>query len=120
MAKVNEFETARYTYETAKQRFSSEANTHYRYPSLEMLLNNIDELSKMIQHHKEHQVPRLITLADYYKGNNHTILRANRRKEDHLADHRATHNFAKYIKQIINGSLIGSLLTTTVTEEYMN
>ena len=101
MAKVNEFETARYTYETAKQRFSSEANTHYRYPSVDKLISNPDEISKMIQHHKEHQVPRLITLADYYKGNNHTILRANRRKEEHLADHRATHNFAKYISQFI-------------------
>lgn len=120
MAKVNEFEAARYTYETAKQRFSSEANTHYRYPSLEMLLNNIDELSKMIQHHKEHQVPRLVTLADYYKGNNHTILRANRRKEEHLADHRATHNFAKYISQFIQGYMMGVPLKTNYPDDEMS
>src|SRR5690625_2293603 len=74
----------------------------------------------MIQHHKEHQVPMLITLAEYYKGNNHTILRDKRSKEDHLADHRATHNFAKYISQFIQGYMMGVTLKTTYEDKDMS
>lgn len=120
MLKTNEFETARYEYSAAKQRFPNSANTHYRYPNAQMLIDKTDEISKMIQHHMEYQVPRLITLADYYKGNNHTILRANRRKEKHLADHRATHNFAKYISQFIQGYMVGVPLKTQYPVEEIN
>lgn len=104
----------------AKQRFPDEANAHYRYPSAELLLNNLDDLSKMIQHHIQYQRPRLKTLENYYKGNNETILQANRRKEEHLADHRATHNFAKYVSQFIQGYMVGVPLKTSHKDEEIN
>lgn len=100
-----------------KQRFPDKANQHYRYPSAEDLLNNLDDLSKMIEHHMQYQKPRLKTLENYYKGNNETILQENRRKEEHLADHRATHNFAKYVSQFIQGYMVGVPLKTTYPDE---
>ncbi len=117
MAKANEFETAQYTYNSPKQRFSNESNTHYRYPDAEKLLKNPDQISKMIQHHKEYQVPRLVELNDYYKGDNRNILRSRRRKEEHLADNRATHNFAEYVSQFIQGYMVGVPLKTTYPED---
>lgn len=121
MAQVNEFETARYEYgNNFKQRFSDEANMHYTYSSADELVSKPDDLAEMLQHHKEHQQPRLKMLQDYYKGNNTTILRQKRRKEDHLADHRATHNFAKYVSQFIQGYMVGVPLKTTYPEEKTN
>lgn len=117
MAKVNEFETATDNYGLTKQRFSDEANIHYRYPSAEELTKNIDDLSDMIKHHQEHQSFRLKVLRDYYKGNNQTILRGIRRREEHMADNRATHNFAKYVSQFIQGYVVGVPLKTTHPDE---
>lgn len=101
----------------AKQRFSNEANKHYRYSSAEDLVNNKLDLLKMIRHHMQYQKPRLETLENYYKGNNETILEESRRKEEHLADHRATHNFAKYVSQFIQGYMVGVPLKTTYPKE---
>lgn len=121
MAKVNEFETATYNYSPgSKQRFSDEANTHYTYSSADDLAKSPDDLSEMIQHHMQHQRPRLKELQSYYKGNNTTILQANRRKEEHLADHRATHNFAKYVSQFIQGYMVGVPLKTTYPTDDVN
>lgn len=121
MAKVNEFETAKYEYSAgAHQRFSDEANIHYTYSSVDDLLNKLEDLSEFIQHHMEHQQPRLLTLRNYYTGNNETILQKNRRKEEHLADHRATHNFAKYVSQFIQGYMVGVPLKTTYPVEEVN
>ena len=100
-----------------KQRFSDESNKHYRYSSADDLLANLDDLSKMIEHHISNQRPRLQTLENYYKGNNESILQANRRKEEHLADHRAAHNFAKYVSQFIQGYMVGVPLKTTYPDE---
>lgn len=113
MLKVNEFETATYSYTTnSKKRFSDEANTHYRYSSADELLRNIDDLSKMVQHHIQHQRPRLKVLQEYYKGDNVNILTGTRRKEVNNADHRATHNFAEYVSQFIQGYMVGIPLKT--------
>ena len=103
-----------------KQRFSDESNKHYRYSSADDLLANLDDLSKMIEHHMQYQRPRLKTLENYYKGNNETILQENRRKEEHLADHRATHNFAKYVSQFIQGYMVGVPLKTSHKDEEIN
>jgi len=105
---------------TGKQRFSDDSNIHYRYSDAESLLTNIDDLSKMIKHHENHQRPRLKTLREYYKGNNQSILVEKRRREEHLADNRATHNFAKYVSQFIQGYLMGVPLKTTHEDEKMN
>ncbi len=121
MAQVNEFETAHYSYGSGtKQRFSDESNIHYTYSSVDELLDKTDDLSKMIQHHQQHQRPRLKELQEYYKGNNTDILRNKRRKEEHLADHRATHNFAKYVSQFIQGYMVGVPLKTTYPQEAVN
>lgn len=121
MLKANEFETADDTKSSGtKQRFSDESNIHYRYSSADDLIKNTDDLGNMIKHHIEHQRPRLKVLQEYYKGNNTTILRQDRRKEDHLADNRATHNFAKYVSQFIQGYMVGVPLKTTYNDDDIN
>ncbi|NBJ71332.1 phage portal protein [Roseburia sp. 1XD42-34] len=61
----------------------------------------------MVTNHEKHQASRLKELESYYLGDNTTILKKKRRKEEHLADHRATHNFAKYVSQFIQGYMVG-------------
>jgi len=100
-------------YTQGKQRFSAESNIHYRYSSADNLINNLDDLTKMILHHQNQQRPRLKTLQEYYKGNNENILVDKRRREDHLADNRATHNFAKYVSQFIQGYMVGVPIKTS-------
>src|SRR5699024_12631547 len=114
MAKVNEFETAHYNYgSSTKQRFSDESNIHYTYSSADDLIQKVDDISKMMQHHMEHQRPRLRELQDDYKGNNASILQGIRRKEEHMADHRATHHVAKYVSHFIQGYMVGDQLQAT-------
>ncbi|WP_200411302.1 phage portal protein [Virgibacillus salexigens] len=104
----------------SKQRFPVEANKHFTYSSAESLLENLDDLSKMIQHHEQYQRKRLDELDSYYLGNNTTILKKKRRKEEHLADHRATHNFAKYVSQFIQGYMVGIPIKTQHNDETVN
>lgn len=121
MSRVNEFETAQQTTGTrTKQRFSDESNIHYTYPSAEQLVNNTDDLLNMIQHHMQHQRPRLKVLREYYEGKNTTVLRARRRREEHLADHRATHGFAEYVSGFIQGYLVGIPIKTTYPVDKIN
>lgn len=121
MAQVNKFETAHHSYSSnAKQRFSEDANMHYTHSDIDDLIKDTDSLGEMIQHHQEHQRPRLKVLQDYYKGDNTSILRHKRRREEHLADHRATHNFAKYVSQFIQGYMVGVPLKTTYPEDDIN
>jgi SPP1 family phage portal protein len=118
MAKVNEFETADYNIASnSVRRFSGEANMHYRYSDAEDLLNDTNDLADMIKHHQEHQVPRLKILQEYYEGENTHILRGKRRREEHLADNRAVHNFAEYVSGFIQGYLVGIPLKTTYPVE---
>lgn len=120
MLKTNEFETAQSNYPTSKRRFSKEANMQYTYPNVEDLLKNTGDLSGMIEHHIKQQRPRLDVLDDYYEGNNVEILRQKRRKEEHLADHRATHNFAEYVSQFIQGYMVGIPLKTVYPDDKIN
>lgn len=120
MLKTNEFETAQSNYPTSKRRFSKEANMQYTYPSAKELIKNTDALSEMIEHHIKQQRPRLDVLDDYYEGNNVEILRQKRRKEEHLADHRATHNFAEYVSQFIQGYMVGIPLKTVYPDNKIN
>ena len=101
----------------SNKRFADESNTHYRYSSAEALLNNPEIISEMIEHHQVFQVPRLRTLREYYKGDNTSVLEGQRRKEEHLADNRATHNFAKYVSQFIQGYMMGVPLKTSYPDE---
>lgn len=99
------------------KRFSDEANTHFRYSDAEKLLNDSETITNMINAHQNEQVPRLRVLRDYYKGNNVSVLEKDRRKEEHLADNRATHNFAKYVSQFIQGYMMGVPLKTSYPDK---
>lgn len=101
-------------------RKKDESNIQYRFSSAEKLLADKDIIVKMIRHHNQHQVPRLEKLRSYYKGKNTKILEQQRRKEEHLADNRATHNFAKYVSQFIQGYMMGVPLKTTHENEAIN
>ncbi|MBN6206372.1 phage portal protein [Ralstonia pickettii] len=101
----------------SKQRFPDEANEHFTYESAEKLLENMEHLGEMITQHKKIQRPRLQTLQNYFKGNNETILKNKRRREEHLADNRAVHNFARYVSTFIQGYMVGIPLKTTHDDE---
>lgn len=110
--KTNEFETAHSDYSGTNRRFSDEANMHYTCSSADELFGDISKLETFIKHHQQHQRPRLDMLDSYYEGDNVTILNGRRRKEEHLSDHRATHNFAEYVSQFIQGYMVGIPLKT--------
>lgn len=100
-----------------KKRFPDDANMHYTYKDAKSLLDNQEALTDMMQHHQTNQVPRLKELENYYLGNNVTVLEEVRRKEEHQADHRATHNFAKYVSDFIKGYMMGIPLKTTYVDD---
>ncbi|MEF2293130.1 phage portal protein [Virgibacillus dokdonensis] len=93
--------------DSSKKRFSDESNKQYVYASTDDLLYNLDDLNEMVINHEKHQASRLKELESYYLGDNTTVLKKKRRREEHLADHRATHNFAKYVSQFIQGYMVG-------------
>lgn len=103
--------------ELMKRRFNEQANLIYTFSSADDLLADTKQLEKFIDHHQTVQLPRLDVLDSYYEGNNVSILDGERRKEKHLADHRATHNFAKYVSQFIQGYLVGVPLKTVYPVE---
>jgi SPP1 family phage portal protein len=109
MAHVNDFEFGEDTAGSTgkKRRFSKEANIQYTFESDEELIKDSSELSSILKHHIENQRPRLNVLDDYYIGENTTISAANRRKEEDKADHRAKHNYAKYVSNFMQGFLVG-------------
>lgn len=109
MKKVNEFEydiDARNAYDMLK---NPQANIIYTYDSsANELINDLDAISKYIKHHLEYQRPRLVTLNNYYDGLNINIMQSKRRKEEHLADNRAAHDYASYISDFVNGYFLGN------------
>ncbi|MGP4061499.1 phage portal protein [Halobacillus sp. H74] len=117
MSAAQDFERALNGVENTKRRFSPEANIQYTYESLEELLVNTKDLSAMIKHHIEHQQQRLNVLDDYYKGENTSISVLKRRKEDDKADHRARHNYAKYVSNFMQGFLVGVPISMNHTED---
>jgi SPP1 family phage portal protein len=126
MNHVNNFELGESTSGKTgrKRRFSKEANIQYTFESAEWLVQDTRELSAMLKHHIEHQRPRLTVLDDYYLGENTTISAANRRKEDDKADHRAKHNYAKYVSNFMQGFFVGVPVSVrhkdTSTQEKIN
>ncbi|WP_079475606.1 phage portal protein [Marinococcus halophilus] len=105
---VNNFErdldVSRYRF--GNSRFDPEANLDYRLTSLSELTP--ERLAKLVEHHRNKQQPRLKELEAYYRGDNKEILqRSSRRTYEEDADHRATHNFARYVSTFIQGYLAG-------------
>lgn len=121
MLKVNEFEHA-VDEQTATviRRFSDTSNAQYSYSDIDDLLMHPDKIGKMIEHHHKIQVTRLKELEEYFKGNNATIFKRERRKEKYMADHRAAHNFSKYITTFIQGYMVGVPIKTNYKDETIN
>jgi SPP1 family phage portal protein len=123
--KVNEFEHAidevhdYRTNETFQQVYwNDEANMEYRAATAEEILGDATKLQAMIQHHYEHQVPRLVAIHNYKTAKNTGIYNdGSRRKEPEKADHRAAHNFAKVISVFDVGYNTGIPIKKTSDDE---
>lgn len=118
MLKVNEFERDAEYRQHRDKIYRRDAVETYRYDgNLNDLLDDYDFISECIEHHLEAQVPRLQMLDDYYQGLNFNILRNRRRRERHLADNRAAHDFASYIADFINGYCFGHAIQVQTEDE---
>lgn len=122
MNKVNEFEYgADISYSKDVNvnyvSFDVESNLHYRFSSAKELLKDPDTLASMIQHHHEHQVPRLQVLDEYYKAKNTNIIKNSRRKEKEKSDHRSAHNFGKVLSTFDVGYNTGNPIKVQIDDE---
>ncbi|HFU7205302.1 TPA: phage portal protein [Staphylococcus aureus] len=110
-----------YTQEINNTKFSKTANNDFLISNVEQLLKE-EVLLSLISKHKTEQVPRLEMLEDYYLNRNTDILTDNRRINDYSdkADHRAVHNYAKYVTRFIVGYLTGNPITITHKDEITN
>lgn len=118
MLKVNEFERDAEYRQHRDKIYRRDAVETYRYDgNLNDLLDDYDFISECIEHHLEAQVPRLQMLDDYYQGLNYNIMRNRRRRERHLADNRAAHDFASYIADFINGYCFGHAIQVQSEDE---
>ncbi|HEG7146977.1 phage portal protein [Staphylococcus aureus] len=109
MLKVNEFETDTDLRGNMNYLFNDEANVVYTYDGTESdLLQNVNEVSKYIEHHMDYQRPRLKVLSDYYEGKTKNLVELTRRKEEYMADNRVAHDYASYISDFINGYFLGN------------
>lgn len=118
MLKVNEFERDEEYRQHRDKIYRRDAVETYRYDgTLSEILDDYDFISECISHHLEAQVPRLQMLDDYYQGLNYNIMRNRRRRERHLADNRAAHDFASYIADFINGYCFGHAIQVQSDKE---
>lgn len=118
MLKVNEFERDAEYRQHRDKIYRRDAVETYRYDgTLSEILGDYDFISECISHHLEAQVPRLQMLDDYYQGLNYNIMRNRRRRERHLADNRAAHDFASYIADFINGYCFGHAIQVQTEDE---
>lgn len=118
MLKVNEFERDAEYRQHRDKIYRRDAVETYRYDgTLSEILDDYDFISECISHHLEAQVPRLQMLDDYYQGLNYNIMRNRRRRERHLADNRAAHDFASYIADFINGYCFGHAIQVQSEDE---
>ncbi|MDW4355195.1 phage portal protein [Staphylococcus saprophyticus] len=118
MAHVNNFERDIEYRQHRDAVYREDANEVYTYDgdSTE-LLQDKKQISVFIGHHLEAQAPRLKMLNNYYEGLNFNLLRNNRRREKHLADNRAAHDFASYITDFINGYFLGTGIQIQTKDE---
>lgn len=92
-------------------KFNPNANDDLLAHDIDLVLSDYTELSQLVRTHRENQAPRLDILENYFLGYNVDILQGERRKDKEKADHRVTHNFAKYIAQFIVGYMTGNPIT---------
>ncbi|MBE7347111.1 phage portal protein [Staphylococcus epidermidis] len=118
MAHVNNFERDLERRQMRDEIYRRDAVETYKYDgTVQDLLDNPNDISDFIRHHLEAQVPRLQMLDDYYQGLNFNIMRNKRRREKHLADNRAAHDFASYITDFINGYCFGHAIQVQSDKE---
>lgn len=118
MAHVNNFERDLERRQLRDEIYRRDAVEVYKYDGQATdLLDNLDDISNFIRHHLEAQVPRLQMLDDYYQGLNFNIMRNRRRREKHLADNRAAHDFASYITDFVNGYCFGHAIQVQSDKE---
>lgn len=109
MLKVNEFERDLDRKTTRSRLNDKNANIVYTFDGSDVdLLDNLDIVSKYIKHHLEYQKPRLVELNNYYESNNFNLAVSQRRREEHMADNRAAHDYAAYISDFSNGYFLGN------------
>lgn len=117
MLKANEFEHGvddeTITYRNGKSILHDEwANRQFKYHgTAEELLKDKEIISAFIETHYKKQVPRLKLLHNYYRAFNTNVMQERRRREEHLSDHRAAHDFAGYISNFVNGYFLGKPIT---------
>ncbi|MFF7217919.1 phage portal protein [Mammaliicoccus sciuri] len=101
-----------YNVSNINSKFSNLANEDFTVSNIDELLKE-DVLRYFINRHKTEQLPRLEMLEAYYLNKNTDILVSKRRINDYAekADHRAVHNYAKYISRFIVGYLTGNPIT---------
>lgn len=93
--------------------FDDEANTHFVYPSMDELINNLPALKDMLDTFLSEQKPRLEILDGYSKGNNYSVLNGRRRLEKEKSDYRIRHNWGGYISNFLTGYVLGQDVTIT-------
>lgn len=110
-----------YNINNINSKFSPLANDDFIVSSLDELLKE-DALRNFINRHKTEQLPRLQMLEAYYLNKNTDILISKRRIDDYSekADHRAVHNYAKYVSRFIVGYLTGNPITIAHNDEKTN
>lgn len=89
------------------QLYDERSNNQFRYRSSKSLLENTDDLLKMVIEHRKHQVPRLKLLERYYLAQNVGIMTRPPRRNQHKADVRIAHGFARYITDYFVGYMFG-------------
>ena len=112
--KVNEFERdmdgAKVgRYDTVE--FPKNSNSEFIYSSMEDLMNNLEDLQRMVETFVREQKFRLGVLEDYSKGNNWGIRQGQRRIEKNKSDYRIRNNYGGYITSFVTGYLLGKPLT---------
>ena len=101
-------------------KFSEERNEVFLIRDLETLeRDGYEALRDFINAHDTIQVSRLTRLRQTYLGYNHGINSRERRDEE-LADYRATHDFAKYVTDFITGYVAGNAVAYSHDDERTN
>lgn len=99
-------------------RFHRESRMRYQAESVEALFaDNYKLLKTILNHHEKVQRPRIQELLDYAEGNNHTVSKFGRRREEDMADARAIHNFGKAIATFKQGYLVGNPIRVEYADE---
>lgn len=100
-------------------QYSPNANDDFIVSDIDDLLKE-ETLRNLVDIHQKQQVPRLEMLENYYLNRNTKILTGKRRLEDDKSDHRAVHNYARYVSRFIVGYLTGNPITITHNNENTN